>query len=59
MADDFCDPHMGDVFGAHDAIEAGVSHLLAAETEAGDVRVAVAQLGDQLRAVVVAAGFAG
>ena len=59
MADDFRDPHMGNVFGADDAIEAGIFHLLAAETEARDVRVAVTQLGDELRAVVVAAGFAG
>jgi hypothetical protein len=50
---------MGNVFGADDAIEAGIFHLLAAETEARDVGVAVTQLGDELRAVVVAAGFAG
>ena len=59
MADDFRYAHVGNVFGADDAIEAGVFHLLAAESEACRVRMTVAQLGDELRAGVVAAGFAG
>jgi hypothetical protein len=35
VADDLGDAHVGDVFGAHDAIEAGLLHLFAAETETG------------------------
>jgi hypothetical protein len=50
---------MGDIFGANDAIEACLLHLFAAETEARGVRVTAAQLGDELRAIMVAAGFAG
>jgi hypothetical protein len=50
---------VGDVFGAHDAIEAGLLHLFAAEAETGDLRQAPSKLGDELRAVVVSAGFAG
>jgi uncharacterized protein YdeI (YjbR/CyaY-like superfamily) len=50
---------VGDVFGANDAVEACVFHLFAAEAEAGEVRVAGAQCGDEQRTVVVAAGFAG
>ena len=34
-------------------------HLAAAETEGGEVRVTGVQLGDDLGAVVVSAGFAG
>jgi uncharacterized protein YdeI (YjbR/CyaY-like superfamily) len=36
-----------------------VLHLAAAETEGGEVRVTGVQLGDDLGAVVIAAGFAG
>jgi hypothetical protein len=50
---------VGNVFSADDAIEAGLLHLPAAEAEARGVRMAAAQLGDKLRAVVVAAGFTG
>jgi hypothetical protein len=50
---------VGDVFGANDTIEACGFHLLAPEAETGGVRMAVAQFGDQLCAVVVAAGLAG
>jgi hypothetical protein len=46
-------------FGADDAVEAGGFHLAATEAEGGEVRVADVQLGDDLRAVVVSAGFAG
>jgi hypothetical protein len=49
---------VGDVFGAHDAVEACGFHLLAAEAEAGKLRHPCAKLGDELRAVVVAACFA-
>jgi hypothetical protein len=59
VADDFGDAHVGNVFSADDAIEAGLLHLPAAEAEARGVRMAAAQLGDKLRAVVVAAGFTG
>ena len=59
VTDDFSDSHMGDIFGADDAIKSRGFHLFAAEAEAGGVRMAVAQFGDELGAVVVAAGFAG
>jgi len=57
-ADDLGDAHVGDVFGSHDAIKACVLHLLAAEAEAEKLRQPPAKLRDELRAVVVAAGFA-
>jgi hypothetical protein len=50
---------VGYVFGADDAIEAGGFHLAATEAEGGEMRVTDAQLGDDLGAVVVTAGFAG
>jgi hypothetical protein len=50
---------VGDVFGPNDAIEACVLHLLAAEAEAGKLRQPPLKLRDELRAVVVSAGFAG
>jgi hypothetical protein len=50
---------VGDIFGAYDAVEAGGLHLLAAEAEAGDVGMAIAQFGDELGAVVVPAGLPG
>jgi uncharacterized protein YdeI (YjbR/CyaY-like superfamily) len=59
VPDDLGDAHVGDVFGADDALEAGGLHLQAAEAEEGRLRGAGAELGDELRAVVVAAGFAG
>ncbi len=58
VPDDLGDAHVGDVFGADDAVEAGVFHLFAAEAEAGEVGVAGAEFGEELGAVVVAAGFA-
>ena len=39
VPDDLGDAHVGDVFGADDAVEAGVFHLLAAEAEAGELGV--------------------
>ena len=36
VPDDLGDAHVGDVFGAYDAVEAGGLHLLAAEAEEGD-----------------------
>ena len=59
MADDLGDAHVGYVFGADDAVEAGGLHLAATEAEGGEVRAAGAELGEDLGAVVVAAGFAG
>jgi hypothetical protein len=59
VADDFGDAHVGYVFGPDDAVEAGGFHLAATEAEGGEVRVAGAQFGDDLGAVVIAAGFAG
>jgi hypothetical protein len=59
VADDLGDAHVGNVFGANDAVEAGGFHLFAAEAEAGESGMAFAEFGDELRAIVVAAGFAG
>jgi hypothetical protein len=59
VADDFGDAHVGDVFGADDAVLARGFHLFAAEAEGDEVRQAGAQLGDELGAVVVSAGFSG
>ena len=59
VADDLGDAHVGYVFGANDAVEACGFHLAAAEAEEGYVGMAGAEFGDELRAVVVAAGFAG
>jgi hypothetical protein len=59
VADDLRDAHVGDVFGADDAVEAGGFHLAAPEAEGAEVREAAAQLDNDLRAVAVAAGFAG
>ena len=59
VADDLGDAHVGDVFGPHDAIEACVLHLPAAKAETGELGRTPAKLGDELRAVVVSAGFAG
>ncbi len=43
VPDDLGDSHVGDVFGADDALEAGVFHLFAAEAEAGEFGVAGAE----------------
>jgi Domain of unknown function (DUF1905)/Bacteriocin-protection, YdeI or OmpD-Associated len=59
MPDDLGDAHMGNVFGPDDAAEADSLHLLAAQAEAGEVRVTFAKFDEELGAVVVAAGFAG
>jgi uncharacterized protein YdeI (YjbR/CyaY-like superfamily) len=59
VPDDLGDAHVGDVFGADDAVEARGFHLRAAEAEGGEMGQAGAQLGEELRAVVVSAGFAG
>ena len=59
MTDHLGDAHVGNVFGADDAVEAGGFHLFAAEAEEGGCGLATAKFGDELRAVVVAAGFAG
>ena len=56
---DLGDAHVGDVFGADDAVEAGGLHLSATEAKAGQVGHTSAELGDDLRAVLVSAGFAG
>ena len=39
--------------------KARLLHLFASETERGNQRQTAAELGDELRAVVVSAGFAG
>jgi uncharacterized protein YdeI (YjbR/CyaY-like superfamily) len=59
VPDDLGDAHVGDVFGSDDAVEAGGFRLFAAQTEAGEIRVASAKFEEELGAVVVAAGFAG
>jgi len=58
VPDDLGDAHVGDVFGADYALEAGVFHFFAAEAEAGEFGVAGAEFGQKLGAVVVATGFA-
>jgi hypothetical protein len=45
VPDDLGDAHVGDVFGADDALKAGVFHLFAAEAEAGEFGVAGAEFG--------------
>jgi hypothetical protein len=50
---------VGDVFGPHDAVEASGFHFFAAKAEAGKLGQTPAKLGDELRTVVVSAGFAG
>jgi hypothetical protein len=45
VPDDLGDAHVGDVFGADDALEAGVFHLFAAEAEAGESGVAGSEFG--------------
>jgi hypothetical protein len=59
VPDDFGDTHVGDVFGADNAVLAGICHLFAAEAEELPLRMAAAEFGDDLRAVVVSTGFAG
>ena len=59
VTEDFGDAHVGDVFGADDAVLAGGFHLLAAESGEGGVGQAVAEGGDEGRAVGVSGGFAG
>ena len=59
VADDLGDPHVGDVFGADDALLAGGFHGGAAETGEDGVGDAAAEFRDDLGAVVVAGGFAG
>ncbi len=44
VADDFGDAHVGDVFGADDAVEAGGFHLFAAEAEAGELGMAACEV---------------
>lgn len=49
---------MGDILGADDALKAGLFQLLASETKAGEAWSAAAKFGQDLGAIVVAAGFA-
>ena len=58
VADDLGDAHVGDVFGTDDTLLACLLHLLAAETEEGGGRNGGFEGGDELRAVMVSAGFA-
>jgi hypothetical protein len=48
-----------DVFGADDALEACLLHLEAAEAEEGCGWQRVSEAADDLRAVMIAGGFAG
>jgi len=57
--DDLGDAHVGDVFGANDALLTCGLHLAAAEAEEGGAGEAVGELRDDLCAVVIAGGFAG
>ena len=59
VAEDFGDAHVGDVFGADDALLAGGFHCGAAEAGEGGGGMRRAEFGDDLGAVVVAGGFAG
>ena len=59
MLDDLGDAHVGDVFGAHDTIQAGVGHFFAAEPEELGLRRAVAEFCNDLGTVVIATGLAG
>ena len=59
VADDLGDAHVGDVFGADDAVLAGVVHLAAAKSEERGVGERGAEVGDDLRAIVISAGLAG
>jgi len=58
MADDFGEAHVGNVFGADDALDSGVGHFLAAESEEGCVGEVLENFGDEFCAVVIARGFA-
>lgn len=57
VPDDLGDAHVGDVFGADDAVHSGLFHLASAETEEGRVWKDRSQRCDDLRPVVVSAGF--
>jgi uncharacterized protein YdeI (YjbR/CyaY-like superfamily) len=59
VPDDLSDAHVGDVFGADDAILAGVGHFLASEAEEFGLGHSGAKFGDDLGAVVIATGLAG
>jgi len=59
VAKDFRDAHVSDVFGAHDAVEAGGFHFPAAEAEGAELRHAATKLCENLCAIVISAGFAG
>ena len=58
VAEDLGDAHDGDVFGADDAVEAGGA-ISPPPRPKSWVGMAGAECGDELRAVVVAGGFAG
>jgi hypothetical protein len=59
VAQDFGDAHVGDVFGADDALLAGGFHGRAAQAGEGGGRYTGAEFGDDLGAVVVAGSFTG
>ena len=59
VAEDFGDAHVGDVFGANDALLARELHVLAAEAGEGGGRERLAEGLNELRAVEVAGGLAG
>ena len=59
VAEDFGDAHDGDVFGADGLLLAFGAHFGAAEAGEGGGGEAASEFGDELRAVVVAGGFAG
>jgi len=58
VPDDLGDAHVSDVFGPYDAIEPGLLHRTAAKAEEPSLRQPRAEFGDDLCAIVVAAGFA-
>ncbi len=63
VADDFGDAHDRHVFRAHDALEAGIGHALAAHAEEGGSPPlsfqTLLERGKKQRAVGFAAGFSG
>lgn len=58
VVNNFSDAHVGDIFGTDDAVEARGFHLFAAEAEECGTRAAGEQFGDELRAIMISAGFA-
>ena len=59
VADDLRDAHMGYILGTNNAIKPSLCHLPAAKPKKLRLRIAFAQFGDNLRAIMVSTGFTG